>query len=167
MNKHQRIVLLLAAFCMLVTGLVVQAQDGVTITYTDIAYSGHTEGLLKGFAEAYMAENPGVTVEVEIPPLDTYRETLVTRYAAGQGPDLAGVATSWVPEFSDVILPLGDLVDEEFSSRFYEKVWNASFYQGELYGIPHAVSTRALFYRPDLFEAAGVEPPTAGFQLRR
>ena len=70
------------------------------------------------------------------------------------------LGTTWVGEFAATgafePTPEG-LVDE---SSFFEGSWGTAVVDDVAYGVPWYVDTRVLYYRTDMAEAAGVEPPT-------
>ncbi len=105
--------------------------------------------------------NPGTKVEVEIIPWAQGRDRLVVWNSGGQAPDLALVGTRGLYEFVDMkaLEPLDRFVPATFPKEFYPAVFNGGRYQGHLYGLPVAVSTKSLFYRSDLFEGAKLAPP--------
>lgn len=62
------------------------ASDEVSFTF---AYSiAETEEPYSQLIDAYMADNPDVTIEIEEFPLDSYGTTLQTRLQAGNAPDV-------------------------------------------------------------------------------
>ena len=70
------------------------------------------------------------------------------------------LGTTWVGEFAatGAFEPTpGGLVDE---SSFFEGSWGTAVVDDVAYGVPWYVDTRVLYYRTDMAEAAGVEPPT-------
>lgn len=69
------------------------------------------------------------------------------------------------------IVPIDDLFDEEFKSRFHPSAFAQEdmYYNGELYSIPCRFSTYKLLYNKTLFEAAGLDPdspPTTWEEVR-
>jgi len=86
---------------------------------------------------------------------------------AGKGPDLIVVPDIWLAEFAEHIEPFGKYVAPALKDDFYEVLYNKGIYKGTLLGLVWATSTKALFYRTDLFREAGLEPPeTWNDQLR-
>lgn len=105
--------------------------------------------------------NPGAKVEVEIIQWAQGRDRLVVWISGGQAPDLALVGTRWLYEFVDMkaLEPLDRFASKEFLRDFFPAVLQGSYYQGHLYGLPVAVSTKSLYYRTELFEKAKLTPP--------
>ena len=94
----------------------------------------------------------------QIPYGEVFTKVL-TQLAAGSGaPDLVGIEQGAFPSFmhEDMIAGLVDLtplVGAE-KDKFYR--WEPYTFQGKLYGVESALCPCVMYYRPDLFEAAGV-----------
>lgn len=66
--------------------------------------------------------------------------------------------------FAGWLLPLNDLIDkygEEYDLDDHSATaWEGATIDGQIYGIPFRANTLHLWYRSDLFEEYGLEPPT-------
>jgi len=73
-------------------------------------------------------------------------------------PDVAEMGTTWTPEFADQ----GGLVEQPKISKgdYVSSLVDAATLNGKVYGKPWYAGARALIYRKDMLEKAGVEPPT-------
>lgn len=136
-------------------------DDGpVTITFqeqfTDAETAQFTE-LLKDFEE----QNPDIKVELIRDNDASYYDKLTTQIAGGKGPDVVRVEPPRASQFigSGWALPLGDAAGSP--DDYFPASLDAVTKDGELYGVPVDVSALALFYRTDLFEAAGITEPPA------
>lgn len=132
-----------------------------TVTVWAMGAEGEKLGEL---AEGFEAENPDVEVEVTPVPWDAAHDKIATSIAAGETPDVSLVGTTWMGEFAGTgaLDPTPDLIDGEV---FFEGAWDTTEVDGTNYGVPWYVETRLLYYRTDLAEAAGVEPPTSWEEL--
>lgn len=74
-------------------------------------------------------------------------------------PDIVIVPDRWLPMFAHALQPLNALVDGRQLQCYPPSVRERLRHAGKLYGIPWITRSRALFYRPDLLQAAGVLPP--------
>ncbi|SMD07913.1 ABC transporter substrate-binding protein [Primorskyibacter flagellatus] len=76
--------------------------------------------------------------------------------------DLVTYQDTWGPALTPYLDPLDDLVAADgFDMSNYPQVFvECSQYKDTLYGLPVRGQAQLLFYRKDLFEAAGVAPPT-------
>ncbi|MCL3861234.1 sugar ABC transporter substrate-binding protein [Actinotalea sp. K2] len=114
-----------------------------------------TEGeALGAFAEAFVAENPEVQVNVTAIPWDAAHDKIATAIAGGQTPDVSMIGTTWMGEFAatGALDPTPELIDP---SIFFEGAWGSTDVGGTHYGVPWYVETRVLYYRSDLV----TEPP--------
>ena len=69
----------------------------------------------------------------------------------------AAFANSWAE--AGFLLPLDDVYEANGGAGNYVP-GSVFFNNGTVYGIPYATSVYGLWYRTDLFEEAGIEPPT-------
>ncbi|WP_205712115.1 ABC transporter substrate-binding protein [Euzebya rosea] len=138
--------------------------DAVELTYfTFSAAPDHLEDLdriIAGFEE----ENPGVTIEVQTAAYDDYFTQLQTRVAGGSAPDTFElnyenfVTYAEAGTLMDLDATVGDAVDP---SVFYPRAYEVFAHDGVQYGLPATFSNVVLFYNADLFDAAGMDYPTA------
>ncbi|NMR20694.1 sugar ABC transporter substrate-binding protein [Cellulomonas fimi] len=115
-----------------------------------------TEGEKLGdFAQAFVAENPDVDLQVTPVPWDAAHDKIATAIAAGETPDVSMIGTTWMGEFAatGALDPTPDLID---TGSFFEGAWGTTEVGGTNYGVPWYVETRVLYYRTDLVP----EPPT-------
>ncbi|MFV0410639.1 MAG: extracellular solute-binding protein [Paracoccus sp. (in: a-proteobacteria)] len=105
------------------------------------------------------AANPDYTVRVEYLPWEQCQEKTLTLAAAGTPPASAYMGSRVLKQLaaSEQILPI-ELTPAEKSS--YEgSVISTVQFDGQVWGLPRAFSTKALFWNKDLFEQAGVDMP--------
>ena len=110
---------------------------------------------LKVLADAYMAENPGTTVNVT--PVDWGQAVakLQTAIAGGQTPDVSQMGTDMMGQFAET--QALEAVPASFeSSTFFESAWNTNIVNDTVFGVPWYVETRLLYYRTDIAEKAGI-----------
>ena len=135
--------------------------DVVEIEYWQYNFGARVEAMDALIAQ-FEAENPGIKVihNADI-PYDNFRDQIAASVPAGVGPDVATLFYGWQTAWIDAgfIVPLPEdafppaMVAEEFSPMV-----QASFFEGQLYTLPTAVRTLALFYNKDLMAAAGLDP---------
>jgi len=101
----------------------------------------------------------GGRVEIALGPWDDAHAQIAEWFAAGQGPDLVVVPDIWLAEFAAHIEPFAPYLDPALKGDFFEVLYNKGLYKGHLLGLVWATSTKALFYRTDLFRAAGLDAP--------
>jgi N,N'-diacetylchitobiose transport system substrate-binding protein len=115
-------------------------------------------------AAAFEGEHEGVTIEIEYVPQPDARDRFVTGIAAGQVPDLAEMSTSWTPGFGEqgALAPVESAEGVEYVDALVE----SGTVDGTTYGYPWYADVTALIYRTDVFDQAGVEPPTTWDEIR-
>jgi N,N'-diacetylchitobiose transport system substrate-binding protein len=117
---------------------------------------------------AAFEEETGATLDVQYVPWADAHDKFVKAIAAGSTPDVAEVGTTWTPEFADAggLVDLTSAVSEAgLDSDLVEGLKEAGTVDGELYGMPWYAGVRSVVYRTDVFEEAGVEPPTTWDEL--
>ncbi len=126
------------------------------------AWSYHMPGerefydrLIADFQQAH----PGDSVAFEFGEWDAAHDSIAGWLKAGEGPDLVVVPDMWLTEFADGLVPYVDDLPAEFTDQFFEVLLNKARYRGHNWGLVWATSTKALFYRTDLFEQAGLSGP--------
>lgn len=116
--------------------------------------------------DAFNAANPGIQVTLSIAENNVARDTLSTLIAAGNAPDIIGpVGTDGSNAFGDQWLDLQPLVD---ASGYDLTQWEQAavdFYRTPtgLIGLPLASFPSMLYYRPALFDEAGLNYPPANY----
>ena len=137
----------------------------VWISTADITTTGASSGrdqaiILKKLIDESFTSQTGIQVDVS---LVSGSDTLVQAVLAGEGPDAA--------LFSDVSTPVnlamrGALLDlsqfegyEEVLTEFTESAVTPFRYKGGLYAFPETQSFNMIFYRTDIYQELGLEPP--------
>lgn len=115
--------------------------------------------------QKFQQENPDYTVKLVEAPWQVTHDKLVASMANGNPPDVALAADQWIGEFAHLglLAPLDDFKSKQGykDEDFYAGSWShfVSAEDGKLYAAPAYTEARALFYRKDLFEAAGISAP--------
>ncbi|GEM_PF-3863000 len=129
-----------------------------------LAYDAKMQPWLDEMKAEFNALHPNVNLTLEIPNLDTYRDSLTTQASGGAPPDVAQIASSWLPPLADA----GVLLDWEEAGysadllgRMDPALRDGARYQGGLTGLSYGASARAVFYNEDLFAQAGIDAPPA------
>lgn len=140
--------------------LAVQAQEEVTLDLWTIDDPGEYHWVL---AEEYMAENPGVTVNVRKVQFPDMVNDLARAIATGDAPDVTYIDNPEVPLFASrgLLLDLKPFIDGSEvidPEDIYPGPLSAVSYEGGIYGIPRGSNTIALYYNADLFREAGLDP---------
>jgi multiple sugar transport system substrate-binding protein len=139
------------------------AQDAqeLTVSFPGDPRSEVVNALIEDFVA--MKADEGVTINVTInEPTEGYEDQLLLDFSAGVSPDVFAVSPEALPELveSELVLPLNDLVAawDEWEN-FPDGIREMGTLNDNLYGVVHTTDTRVLWYRTDVFEAAGLDVP--------
>jgi multiple sugar transport system substrate-binding protein len=138
-----------------------KAGGGVEISFLAMEYDTGTRGYWNKVQDEFNASGQGVRVNIEVVDWNAGHQKIATLIGAGHAPDLVNIETLWLPEYLDmkIVEPLDDLVTPEFRERFIPITLHGAERDGRLWGLPIAVSARALYYNKDLLSNAGVTQP--------
>lgn len=88
---------------------------------------------------------------------------LIQATLAGRGPDVGMLTTKDIPINLAMRGALVDLSEypefEEIEKRFFPSAWIPYRFNGGVYAIPETQNFDMMFYRTDIFEDLGIEPP--------
>ena len=107
--------------------------------------------------DAFLAANPGVTVNLEAVPWGTCQDKSLTLAAAGDPPSVAYMGSRTLSQLAnnDLIVPAE--MSDATKSQYQTGVLNTVTIKGVQWGYPHAFSTKGLYINCDLAQAAGAE----------
>lgn len=107
-------------------------------------------------------KHPGTSLKFEVVTYDAARDTLATQIAAGNNPDIVGpVGVGGLAAFDGQWLDLAPLIGKfGYDLSEYDPA-AVEFYKsgGGQFGIPFAVYPSMVWYKADMFEEAGLNPP--------
>ena len=116
----------------------------------------------QGVVDDFNASQDKIELVLEVVPYDSARDTLSTQIASGAGPDIIGpVGMGGSNDFYGQYLDLTPYIE---SSGFDTSIFDPAlikFYQTEdgQVGLPFAVFPGGFYFRPDMFEEAGLNTP--------
>ena len=119
---------------------------------------------------AKFKEQTGADLNVEFIEWADAHDRFVTAIAGGTTPDVAETGTTWTAEFADAgaLAPLDEYVaGAGLDDDLVEGLVEAGTYEDELYGMPWYAGVRSLVYNTEIFEKAGVEPPTTWAEIEQ
>ena len=142
-------------------GPVPEPTEPVTITFS--SWVGNERGM-KALYKKFKAEHPNITIEFQDVPAEESEKKLTTQIAGGNPPDAAYVDASNVGVFGprkalvnlESYISRSDVVDP---NDYVEAFKTQATVDGAMYGLPFDGESTGLFYRTDLFEAAGIAGP--------
>lgn len=114
--------------------------------------------------EIWNAENPDIQVVVEKIPKGNgggYAK-MHAAILAGNPPDLGSIEFATFPSFmlNDELVDITDYLTEEQVNSYIPWMYEQGVIDGRTYSLPYGSGPMGLFYRTDIFEAAGVSVPT-------
>ena len=115
---------------------------------------------------AFKTEHPNITVELQNVPAEEATEKLTAQVAGGNPPDVAYVDASTVANFASrkALVNLDNYIsrsDVVKADAYVPAFKTFTTFENSMYGLPFDGESTALFYRTDLFQAAGItKPPT-------
>ncbi len=116
------------------------------------------------FLEEFQQKNPDIRLNIVEGPFDSnLQENLLTSaFLLGDSPyDVLNLDIAWVPKFAAAgwLRPLDERISAEHRAEFVENNIEGGIYQGKLYRIPTTSDAGVLYYRTDLLEKGGFDPP--------
>lgn len=120
--------------------------------------------------EKFQAENPGITVNAENVPWNSYYDQLYTSIVAGTGPDVALVKLNAQPRLIEMgaLEQLDAWMDSwDGASEIQENLLKlTSAADGSHYYLPVQYVILYLYYRTDMFAELGLTPPKTCDEFR-
>ena len=148
------------------TALGASAQEAVRFWYHFDNPDNPMSDLVAQFEEA----NPGITVEAENVPWNSYYDQLYTAIIGGNAPDAAMVKMFAQPRLIEMgaLEPIGDRIESwEGAANLQDNLLELTqAADGSVYYLPIQYVVLYLYYRPSMFEEAGVEVPTTCEEFR-
>jgi len=163
--KKKLIVSLLVTFIFVsVFSITVAAQD------TTLRFWFGRENFIPGdHFETFEEENPGVTVETDVIPLENAVAEFIRAAQAGNAPDVLQVPADSMGPLArqNLLLDMSEYIEKwenENPSNYDNLVdlaWNMASWQGTPHGVTLHMGPFWYAYRQDWFEEAGIEHPPA------
>lgn len=151
----------------LIAGATVASRGRQARSAGAIQMISHRYPALEYFAEKMRTAIPGVTVNTQLMPFDKALElSTIALSSKADTIDIMYVNDSTFLTFvkNGWLRPLDDVwakyKDEFKLGDFAESVVNTYNYNGHIYVMPHTLNVMLFFYRKDLFDQAGKQPPT-------
>ncbi|GAB4515251.1 MAG: ABC transporter substrate-binding protein [Anaerolineae bacterium] len=165
MSATKRILTLIFVLFTLSLALgVVSAQEDVTIDWWHITTEPTQAAYWQSLADAYMEENPNVTIEITILENAAFKDRLVSVMQAGDPPDLFqswGGAVLWTYAENGLVRNIAPELEGEWRDSFSAQAALELYGQdGEYYGVPWSWGAVGMFYNKALFAEAGLDPET-------
>lgn len=110
----------------------------------------------------YKKTNPNIKdIVYKKIPVDTYKKEVVEALASGQGPDVILIHNTWLPSFSDKVVPASpDILNEQrYRNNFVDVCAKDFLVDGQVWASPLSVDSLGLYYNKDIFNEVGITAP--------
>jgi multiple sugar transport system substrate-binding protein len=145
-------------------GAATTAAAGGSATGKVVWASTKGGGTPKKLADAFNAKAGPVTVDFQEFANDSQKlhDQFVTVFGAKDTTyDIIAADIPWAPEFASAgfLMPLDKYVTPDVRKNFFEGSLQGATFKDKLYGLPWYQSLGVLFYRKDILDKAGLQPP--------
>ncbi len=162
----RKLILLLVVVLLAVAPMGLQSSaakaDKVTITFWHMEQPPQRVERYQELIDEFNAAHPDIEVKQEVQDWNAVYQKLSAAAAAGRQPDLMFV----IPDFAQTVLklnlaqPVTALVDElDKEHNFVDAALEPYHLNGEYWAVPLYGMEQMLWYRKDMFAAAGIENP--------
>lgn len=142
--------------------------EPVTITFDQFSASGDNLPFLQQMIDAYTAENPHVTIQMQSYGYDDYFTQLTAKMSAGQAADVFELNYENFVTYArkGSLAPLDKIIASEgIDTSVYNQTALSAFNTDNVqYGVPNSFSNVVLIYNKDLFDQAKIEYPTSSWK---
>ena len=155
---------------LLVCSLLI-AVPALSQTTISFRYNDPDPELIESAIEAYTAQNPDVTIELERISWGDSRTQFLREAAVGTGPDIVHIAFVWPLEMGSAgaLYPLNDLIEKHGAGAGFEDFIATDLARdgdGQIFALPWTADTSTLVYTPAVLEEAGVSVPKTWDELQ-
>lgn len=164
--KKLLVLVLLLSLIVPAVGSAGAQDDEVTLRFTFWIPTDHPAAvdIYQPMAEAFEAENPGVSIEYSFIPFDEYEQTIVTQLSGDNPPDAGWVVERSGPGFlnAGVLMDLSGVLsaDEAYDYADFSDPALGLWKDGDaLYAIPFSTSPQFTLFNKTLFDEAGIDDP--------
>ena len=142
--------------------------EKVAVRYIGMDYDSRMQPDTQALFDEFNASQGEIDGQLEIVSWGDGLNVILTQISGGQAPDLFNGGGGWLLEFQAVneLAALNDLLPADLLDKFWESGINAMSVGGTLYGMPYFLDPRGMYYRKDLFEAAGIAAPETFADVR-
>ena len=124
---------------------------------------GDTPEALRDFLKTEYADATGGTLSIEQQDWSDALSKLTTALPDAENtPDVVEIGNTWAPTFTSVgaFSDLSDIHDELGGDKLLPSFVEVGSFDGKVYAEPYYFGSRYIFYRKDIWSAAGLSVPT-------
>jgi len=130
--------------------------EPTTITAVMAQYTEAMEPYYDDLVERFEAENPDITVEVEVVSWLDIDQVMTTRITTGTAPDIGNLNFFASFAADGLLYEASEIVSPEVLEDMIPTFMNNSTYEGVAYAVPDLASARLFFYNQDIFDQVGL-----------
>lgn len=149
-------------------GGVPTTADGKTkVVFWQQKFEDYQQAWFKKQVDAFNKSQDDVVVELTVVPADTWDQKLKAAQAAGKAPDVKTTSYGNIKpmQANGQLANLTELMGDDAMGDIKENVAEFVTVDDAVYGYPMLVEpSTVLFYRTDLFEAAGIDAPPTTYE---
>ena len=138
-----------------------ESADGQNITLW--VMGGDTPDALRDYLKTEYADATGGTLTIEQQDWADALSKLTTALPDAENtPDVTEIGNTWSPTFTSVgaFSDISDMYDELGGSKLLQSFVDVGAVDGVNYALPYYFGSRYIFFRKDVWAAAGLEVPT-------
>ncbi|WP_037254100.1 extracellular solute-binding protein [Kibdelosporangium aridum] len=138
------------------------ADSGPTTVDVWLMRDSTTDDFTARFKDDFEKNNPGVRLNIQIQEWDGIGPKVIAALASNDAPEVIEVGNTQVAQYaaSGGVVDLTSKVDDLGGRDWIPGLRDPGAIDGKQFGIPYYAANRVVIYRKDLFEQAGVRPPT-------
>jgi multiple sugar transport system substrate-binding protein len=167
-SKFQLVnLLVIVSIVMLLGGTPVLAADPTptTLTVWVMPNGADPQKAIDTEIAAFNKVHPEITVKTEVIGWGDAYGKIQAAIQGGEGPDITQLGTTWVPTFGAMggLRPFSEaeIKDMGGAANFVPASWDTASIDGNTVSVPWFADVRALAYRKDVLDKAGVKPEEA------
>lgn len=139
-------------------------KEPVTLDFTYFANAGPETEAWDDVIAKFEKDNPNIKINKQIVPSgDKYWESIDTRIAGKQYPDIARFWLNKMGKYASAgaLLDITSMIDKSSVDDLFPAFKASVVFDDRLYGMPHHTDTMAIFYNKTLFDKAGLSVPNS------
>lgn len=140
-------------------------DDVITVTWWGL---WEDSSIIEPLIKEYETKNPGVKISYIKQSKEDYRERLLNSLAKGEGPDMFRFHNTWVPMFKNELdnVPASFMSAADYAQTYYPVTQSDMSSGAGLVGVPLGYDALTLYTNEEMFQEAGLTPPTTWDDLR-
>ena len=145
----------------------INTTDEITLSFSWWGGDSRHEATQKTI-EAFEAKYPNIKIEPTFSAWTGWEEKMGLAFSSGTAEDIVQINWNWLTAFDtdgSVFQDLSQYSDVLDLSQFPAAAVDASKVNGEVHGVPVAMTARTMFWNKATFEKAGIEIPTTWDEL--